>query len=55
MSKEQMRALKALAASLRKNKARVEKKLRRAGLKADRAVVFSVAVYYDCLNRLAKE
>jgi hypothetical protein len=55
MSRDQMRALKALAASVRKNKPRIEKKLRKAGLKADRAVVFSVAMYYDCLNRLAKE
>jgi hypothetical protein len=55
MSKEQMRALKALAASVRRNRPRIEKKLRKSGLKADRAVVFSVAMYYDCLNRLAKE
>ena len=55
MSKEQMRALKELAASVRKNTPRLEKKLRKAGLKADPALVFSVAMYYDCLDRLAKE
>lgn len=55
MSREQILALKALAADFRKNKPRIEKKLRKAGLKADRAVLFSVAMYYDCLSRLAKE
>jgi len=55
MSKEQLRALRALAANVRKYTPRIEKKLRKAGLKADPAVVFSVAMYYDCLNRLAKE
>ena len=55
MSKKQIRALRALAANVRKNTPRIEKKLRKAGLKADPAVVFSVAMYYDCLNRLAKE
>ena len=55
MSKESRRALLALARSYRKNKPRIEKKLRKAGLKADPAVVFSVATYYECLNRLAKE
>ena len=55
MSKEQMRALRELAASVRKNTPRIEKKLRKAGMKADRVLVFSVAMYYDCLNRLAKE
>ena len=55
MSKKQLRALRALAANVRKNTPRIEKKLLKAGLKADPAVVFSVAMYYDCLNRLAKE
>jgi hypothetical protein len=55
MSKETRRALLALARSYRKNKPRIEAKLRKSGLKADPAVVFSVAMYYDCLNRLAKE
>jgi hypothetical protein len=55
MSKQQLRALRALAVNLRKFTPRIEKKLRKAGLKADPAVVFSVAMYYDCLNRLAEE
>jgi hypothetical protein len=55
MSKETRLALLALARSYSRNKPRIEKKLRKAGLKADSAVVFSVAMYYDCLNRLAKE
>lgn len=55
MGKEQLRALKELAASLRKNKPRIEMKLRKAGHKADPVVVFTAAMYYDCLDRLAKE
>jgi hypothetical protein len=55
MSQEKLRALRALAANVRKFTPRIENKLRKAGLKADPAVVFSVAMYYDCLNRLAKE
>jgi hypothetical protein len=55
MTKEQLLALRALAANVRKYTPRIEKNLRNAGLKADPSVVFSVAMYYDCLNRLAKE
>jgi hypothetical protein len=55
VSKEQLRALRVLAANVRKFTPRIEKKLRKAGLKANPAVVFSVAMYYDCLSRLAKE
>jgi hypothetical protein len=55
MSEEQLRALRDLAANVRKYTPRIEKNLRKAGLKANRTVVFSVAMYYDCLNRLAKE
>ena len=55
MSKETRRVLLALARSYRKNKPRLEKRLRKGGLKADPVVLFSVAMYYDCLNRLAKE
>jgi len=56
MSKEILRALLALARDYRKNKPRVQKRLRRAGIKkADSAVVFTAARYFDCLDRLAKE
>jgi hypothetical protein len=55
MSKEQIRALRVLAENVRKNTPSIQAKLRKAGRKADPAVVFSVAMYYDCLNRLAKE
>lgn len=55
MSKEQIRALKELAANLRKNKPRIEKKLRKSGHEADPVVVFTAAMYYDCLDRLGKE
>ena len=55
MSREQLHALRVLAANVRKYTPSLEKKLRKARLKADPTVVFSVAMYYDCLNRLAKE
>ena len=55
MSEEQIRALRVLAENVRKNTPGIEEMLRKAGRKADPAVVFSVAMYYDCLNRLAKE
>lgn len=46
--------LKVLAANVRKNAPRIEKKLRKAGVKPDPALVFTAAMYYDALNRLAK-
>jgi hypothetical protein len=55
MSKEQIQALRTLAENVRKNTPRIQRKLRKVGRKADPALVFSVAMYYDCLNRLAKE
>ena len=54
MSKEQLRALKVLAANVRKYTPRIEKKLRKAGIKPDPALVFTAAMYYPALNRLAK-
>jgi hypothetical protein len=33
---------------------RMEKKLRKAGIKPDPALVFTAAKYYDTLDRLAK-
>lgn len=55
MSKKQIRALRALAANVRKYTPRIEKKLRKAGIKPDPALVFVAAMYYPALNRLAKE
>jgi hypothetical protein len=54
MSKKQIRALKVLAANVRKNTPRIEKKLRKAGIKPDPALVFTAAKYYEALDRLAK-
>ena len=54
MSKEQIRALRALAANIRKYTPRIEKKLRKAGIKPDPALVYTAAKYYDALDRLAK-
>jgi hypothetical protein len=49
-----MRALKVLAANIRKNTPRIEQKLRRAGIKPDPALVYTAAKYYEALDRLAK-
>jgi len=54
MSKKQIRALRALAANVRKYTPRIEKKLRKAGIKPDPALVFIAAMYFPALNRLAK-
>ena len=55
MSLENIRAMEELARNYRKNMPLLQKKLRKAGLKADPAVMFTVAIYYDCLTRLANE
>lgn len=54
MSKEQIRALRILARNIRKNSPRIERKLRKAGIKPDPALVYTAAKYYDALDRLAK-
>jgi hypothetical protein len=54
MSQKNLRALKTLARNYRKNKPLIEKKLRKAGVKPDPALVFTASMYYDALNRLAK-
>jgi hypothetical protein len=54
MSRKQIRALRALAANVRKYSPRIERKLRKAGIKADPALVYAAAKYYDALDRLAK-
>jgi len=55
MRRKQIRTLKALAANVRKYSPRIEKKLRKAGVKPDLVLVFVAAMYYPALNRLAKE
>lgn len=54
MSRKRIRALRALAANVRKYSPRIEKKLRKAGIKPDPALVYAAAKYYDALDRLAK-
>jgi hypothetical protein len=54
MSKKQLRALRALAANARKHSPRIEKTLRKAGIKPDPALVYAAAKYYVALDRLAK-
>jgi hypothetical protein len=54
MSRKQIRALRTLAASAQKHSPHIEKKLRKAGIKPDPALVYAAAKYYDALDRLAK-
>jgi hypothetical protein len=54
MSEKQLRALRALAANVRKYTPRIEEKLCKAGIKPDPALVYTAAKYYDALDRLAK-
>ena len=54
MSNKQRRALRVLAANVRKYTPRIEKKLRKAGIKPDPALVYTAAKYFDALDRLAK-
>jgi hypothetical protein len=54
VSKQTRRALVALSIAIRKNSARINKKLSKAGVKADPALVFSAAKYLRALNKLAK-
>jgi hypothetical protein len=55
MSEETRRAIRELAKSVDRNTPRVKKALAKRGKKADPALVFIAAQYFDCLNRLAKE
>jgi len=52
MSKEQIRTLKALMRNAKKYTPHSERKLRKAGIKPDPALVFTAAMYYKCLRRL---
>ena len=54
MNNQTMRALERLAKNVRKNTPLIERKLKKAGVKPDPALVFSAAKYYQALNKLAK-
>ncbi len=54
VSNQTMRALERLAKNVRKNTPLIERKLKKAGVKPDPALVFSAAMYYRALNKLAK-
>jgi hypothetical protein len=41
--------------NIRKNSPRIDRKLSKAGVRVERAVIVSAAKYYDALNKLAKE
>ncbi len=55
MSAQARRALEQLSKSVRENSPLINKKLSKAGIKPDPALVFSAAKYYAALNKLAKE
>jgi hypothetical protein len=48
------KALEAAAREIRKNSPIIRRKLRKAGVKPDPALVFSAAQYYEALKKLAK-
>jgi hypothetical protein len=50
-----LRTLLALYENVKKYSPIIRKKLRAAGVKPDPAVVYSAAMYYETLDRLAKE
>ena len=54
VSNQTKRALERLAKNVRKNTPIIERKLKKAGVKPDPALVFSAAMYYKALNKLAK-
>lgn len=57
MSKKNKQALRRLAREIREireNTPRIKRKLAKAGVKPDPALVFSAAKYYHALNKLAR-
>ncbi len=55
MSKEIRRALKTLSVSMNRNVARINRKLKKAGVSSKDPLVFSLAKYYAALDKLAQE
>jgi hypothetical protein len=55
MSNKQKRALARAFKEIKKNTPTVERKFKKAGVKADPALVFAIAQSYRTLNKLAKE
>ena len=54
MSKKNKQALRRLAREIRENTPRIKRKLAKAGVKPDPALVLSAAKYYHALNKLAR-
>jgi len=52
---ETLRTLLALQANVKKYSPMIRRKLRAAGVKPDPALVYSAAMYFPALDRLAKE
>lgn len=53
--KETRKTLAILQKSIRENTPKIERQLKKAGKKADPALVYSFAKYYKTLKRLAKD
>ncbi len=50
-----MKRVIALNRNVKKNLPRISRKLSKAGIKVDRALLVSAAKYYEALEKLAKE
>jgi hypothetical protein len=56
MTQEQIKALRDSARNVKRNTPKVLKRFRKAGIKKPNpALVFTMARYYDCFERLAKQ
>ncbi len=55
MSPDNRRALLDLKRKIERRTALIERKLAKAGIPPDPAIVFSIAQYYDTLKKLAKK
>ena len=54
-NKETRKAIASLKKSIRENTPKIERKLKKAGIKADPALVYSSAKFYKTLKKLAKD
>jgi hypothetical protein len=55
MTSEQKKTLRKIFAGIRRHTPIVRKRLARGGKVPDRALVYSIAKYYEALEKLAKE
>ena len=53
--KETRKVIASLEKNIRENTPKIERKLKKAGIKADPALVYAAAKYYKTLKKLAKD